>query len=100
MWEVFRIRNLLLTIAFRGTAYHGFQVQPNGLRTVCSTFQDAVEKVLGERLPVKGASRTDAGVHANGFAIGLSCPTAIPCDALVRALNVNLPGAIAVLDCR
>lgn len=67
---------------------------------MCSAFQDAVEKVFGERLPVKGASRTDAGVHANGFAIGLNCPTAIPCDALVRALNVNLPDDISVLDCR
>ena len=93
------MRQLLLTLRYRGTNYHGFQVQKNA-RTVASTVQDAVERVFGARLDVKGCSRTDAGVHANCFALTLRTGSLIPCDALVRAMNVNLPEDIAVTACR
>lgn len=92
-------RHLLLTIQYRGTRYHGFQVQKNAL-SVAQVLQDAVERVFGERLDVKGCSRTDAGVHANRFALTLRTNAAIPGPAVTRALNVNLPDDIAVLDCR
>ena len=65
-------RHLLLTIQYRGTRYHGFQVQKNAL-SVAQVLQDAVERVFGERLDVKGCSRTDAGVHANRFHPRYSC---------------------------
>lgn len=55
--------NFLLTLAYDGTNYCGFQVQPNG-RSVAQTFQDALQAVLGSRPDIKGCSRTDAGVHA------------------------------------
>lgn len=91
-----------MTIAYRGTAYHGWQVQRNAL-AVCTVFQDALERVLGRRYDVKGCSRTDAGVHANGFVLAVRCPEdappAIPCEALQKALNNVLPRDIAVLDC-
>ena len=58
--------NFLLTLAYDGTNYCGFQVQPNG-RSVAAVFQDALEAVLGTRPDIKGCSRTDAGVHALGF---------------------------------
>lgn len=92
-------RHLLLTIQYRGTRYHGFQVQKNAL-SVAQVLQDAVERVFGERLDVKGCSRTDAGVHANRFALTLRTNAAIPGAAVTRALNVNLPEDIAVLGCR
>ena len=57
--------NFLLTLAYDGTNYCGFQVQPNG-RSVAAVFQDALEAVLGTRPDIKGCSRTDAGVHALG----------------------------------
>ena len=53
----------LLWIAYKGTNYGGFQVQPNA-PTVCAAVQDAMQRVLGCRPDVKGCSRTDAGVHA------------------------------------
>lgn len=91
-----------MTIAYRGTAYHGWQVQQNA-RTVCAVFQDALAQVLGRRYDVKGCSRTDAGVHANGFVLSVRCdgeaPPAIPCGALQKALNNLLPRDIAVLSC-
>ena len=92
------MRNIKLTIAYKGTAYHGFQVQKNAL-SVAEVFQNAVEKVFGKRYDIKGCSRTDSGVHARGFVVCLKADTAIPCPNIVRALNVNLPDDIAVLAC-
>ena len=92
-------RNLLLTIRYQGTAYHGFQVQKNAL-TVAQVLQDALEAVLGRREDIKGCSRTDSGVHANMFCVSVRTESAIPCQSLVRALNVKLPCDIAVTDCR
>lgn len=60
------MRNLLLNIGYDGADYHGWQVQKNAV-TVQEVFQNAVEKVFGARLPVKGCSRTDSGVHANCY---------------------------------
>lgn len=96
------MRNIRITIAFRGTAYHGWQVQQNAL-SVCTAFQNGLEQVLGHRYDVKGCSRTDAGVHANAFVLSVLCPEesppAIPCVALQKALNNALPRDMAVLDC-
>ena len=64
------MQNYLLTLAYDGTNYCGFQVQPNG-RSVAQTFQDGLEAVLHSRPDIKGCSRTDAGVHALGFALNL-----------------------------
>ena len=66
------MKRVLLKIGYDGTAYHGWQVQPNGI-TVQSTLQDAIEKMLGKRLAVTGCSRTDAGVHAKEFFCHLDC---------------------------
>lgn len=94
-----RLRNLLLTVQYCGSRYHGFQVQKNAL-AVATVIQDAVETVFKHRLDIKGCSRTDTGVHANRFALSLRTSLPIPCDAVVRAMNVNLPMDIAVLGCR
>ena len=96
------MRNIRITLAYRGTAYHGWQVQQNA-RSVCAAFQDGVEVVLGRRYDVKGCSRTDAGVHAGGFVLSVLCPEedapGIPCGALQKALNNVLPRDMAVLSC-
>ncbi|MEG2073657.1 MAG: tRNA pseudouridine(38-40) synthase TruA [Angelakisella sp.] len=93
------MRNLKLTIAYKGTAYHGFQFQKNAV-SVAEVFQNAVEAAFGKRYDIKGCSRTDTGVHANRFVLSLLCDFAIPCENVLRALNVKLPEDIAVLDCR
>lgn len=93
------MRNLLLTIQYNGTNYHGFQVQRNAL-SVCEVFQDTVEKTLGVRHDVKGCSRTDTGVHAREYCLSMQVESLIPCERLVLALNVNLPDDIAVLSAR
>lgn len=92
-------RQLLLTVQYRGTRYHGYQVQPNGI-TIAQVLQDAIERIFKSRLDIKGCSRTDAGVHANAFRASLRTVSNIPCDAVVRAMNVNLPEDVAVSECQ
>ena len=93
------MRNLLVTMRYDGTAYHGWQVQENAV-TVQQTFQDALETIFGARLPVTGCSRTDAGVHAEMYCCNFRTESSIYCDKLPLALNANLPDDIGVYACR
>lgn len=92
------MRNLLVRMAYDGTAYHGWQVQKNAV-TVQQTLQDAMEKVFEARPDVIGCSRTDAGVHARDFCFNFRTDSKIGCENLVLALNARLPEDIAVLHC-
>lgn len=89
------MRNLLLRLMYDGTAYHGWQVQPNGI-TVQEKVQDAVEQILGKRENVTGCSRTDSGVHANDFCCNIRTENPIDCYRLVAAMNAVLPDDICV----
>lgn len=91
-------RNVKITIKYDGSAYHGWQVQKNA-SSVQETFQNALAKIIGSDIDVKGCSRTDTGVHANMYCIGLKTAHPIPCVRLKAALNNHLPSDIAVLDC-
>ncbi len=93
------MRNLLLTLRFDGSAYHGWQVQENAV-TVQQTLQDAIEAVFGARLPVIGCSRTDAGVHAKMFCVNFRTDSLIPCTRIPYALNAHLPDDVGVYGCR
>lgn len=93
------MRNLLVTIAFDGRAYHGWQIQSNAV-SVQEVFQRALAGVTGEPVDIKGCSRTDTGVHARMFCISVKTGHSIPCERLVAALNRFLPKDIAVLSCR
>ncbi len=92
------MRNLLLTISFDGTAYHGWQVQENAV-TVQQTLQDAIEHILQKRENIVGCSRTDAGVHANMYCCNLRTESTIECSKFTEALNAVLPKDIAVKSC-
>lgn len=92
------MRNLLLTIRFDGTAYHGWQVQENAV-TVQQTLQDAFARICQSRDNVTGCSRTDSGVHANMYCCNIRTENTIECDKLVTAMNAVLPDDIAVINC-
>ena len=92
------MRNLLVTIAYDGTEYHGWQVQPNGI-TVQQAVQDAVEKIIQKRENIVGCSRTDSGVHANNFCFNMRTESPIDSYRFVGAMNAVLPDDIAVKDC-
>ena len=93
------MKRILLKIAYDGTAYHGWQIQPNAV-TVQEVLQNSLEKVLGVKTGVTGCSRTDAGVHAKEFFAHLDCDDPIPDTAFLKGLNSVLPPDIAVTGCR
>lgn len=87
----------VLTIAYKGTSYCGWQVQPNNI-SVQETLQSAIEKAFNTTISLTGCSRTDAGVHAKGFVAAISgeLPN-IPTESLPLAVNPLLPRDISVL---
>lgn len=92
-------RKIKLVIAYDGTDYHGWQIQP-GFRTLQETLCQAATTVLRRSTHVQGASRTDTGVHAQGQ-VGLMATThPIPVEHLALAFNAHLPRDIAVLEAR
>lgn len=93
------MRNLLVTISYDGSAYHGWQIQKNAV-TVQEVFQKAMRKVFCENIDIKGCSRTDSGVHANMYCLSFKTEKNIPCDNIIRALNTYLPKNIAVTSCK
>lgn len=92
------MRNLLLTLSYDGSAYHGWQIQKNAL-TVQEVFQNAVSRVFCEMPDIKGCSRTDSGVHANMYCVSFKTEKEILNENIIRAMNTYLPKDIAVLDC-
>ena len=71
------LRNLLITISYDGSHYHGWQIQKNAL-TVQEVFQDSLFKIISEVPDIKGCSRTDSGVHANMYCISMKTTHPIP----------------------
>ena len=84
-----------LTLAYDGTNFHGWQVQP-GLATVQGTLAAALHQLTGEKVLPQGSGRTDTGVHALGQVASFSLAAPIPPANLLRALNRALPPAIRV----
>lgn len=89
------MRRILLTVAYDGTAYHGWQVQDNG-DTIEGELNKAIERLTGERVCVIGASRTDAGVHGLCNRAVFDTESTIPEDRFADALNTFLPVDIRV----
>lgn len=88
----------ILKIAYKGTNYCGWQVQPHK-PTVQATVQKACEEVFGTEVTLTGCSRTDSGVHARGFVAHVNgdLPN-IPLSSLPIALNTALPEDIAIIE--
>lgn len=92
------MQRLLVTLKYIGTNYVGWQVQQNGL-SVQSAVQDAVERLYGQRVDITGCSRTDSGVHANGYRFCFSPPRETSPYRALAALNFALPPDMGVVDC-
>lgn len=91
------IRNLKLVLAYDGTEFSGWQVQP-GFRTVQDELERAIFEITREQLRVHVCGRTDAGVHALGQVVNFYTKTKIDTAALVKAINAKLPADVAVLS--
>lgn len=90
------MRNLKLIIAYDGTDFAGWQIQP-GAATVQGTLASAIGRLTGEKVLPQGSGRTDAGVHALAQVATLQTEAAIPAPNFVVALNDILPESIRIL---
>ncbi|KJF42700.1 tRNA pseudouridine(38-40) synthase TruA [Draconibacterium sediminis] len=85
-----------LQLSYKGTNYHGWQIQPNAV-SVQEVMEDALSKILREKIEVVGAGRTDTGVHASFFILHFDSENGIPKNLdIVYKLNSFLPSDIAV----
>jgi tRNA pseudouridine38-40 synthase len=91
------MRRIRIHLAYDGTAFHGWQVQP-GLATIQGTLEEILSGIEGVPVQVAGSGRTDAGVHALGQVAAFSIENPIPAANLRRAINRLLPPAIRVLS--
>ncbi len=93
--ELHTTRRILLRVAYDGTNYHGWQVQPNA-KTIEGELNRVLTQLTGEEIQVTGASRTDAGVHALGNVAVFDTVSKIPAEKFSYALNQRLPEDIVI----
>jgi tRNA pseudouridine38-40 synthase len=92
-------QNWKLTLAYDGTDFRGWQVQPGEI-TVQGELQSGLKRITGEAPLPQGSGRTDAGVHALGQVASFTLAAPIPAENLQRALNRTLPPAIRILEAK
>ena len=91
------MKRVKLTVAYDGTNYCGWQVQPNGI-TIESELNKHLSELLKEEIHVIGASRTDAGVHAKGNVAVFDTSARMPAEKISYALNTRLPEDIRIQE--
>ena len=89
------MRRIKLVVSYDGTAYCGWQLQPNGV-TIEEVLNKALSSLLKEDIQVIGASRTDSGVHAMGNVAVFDTESRIPGDKICFALNQRLPDDVRI----
>ena len=88
--------NIKLTIQYDGTAYNGWQVQPNG-DTIEARLKAAIRRITGEDVRLRGCGRTDSGVHALNYVCNFRTDSSVPPERYPYALNTYLPDDIVCL---
>ena len=91
------MKRIKLIVAYEGTAYCGWQIQPNG-ETIEGVLNRVLSELLQEEIKVKGASRTDSGVHSYGNIAIFDTETRMPAGKISYALNQRLPEDIVIQD--
>ena len=91
------MKRVMLIVAYDGTNYHGWQMQPNAV-TIEQILNEKLSELLKEDIQVMGASRTDAGVHAEGNVAVFDTNTSIPGEKISYALNHLLPEDIVIQE--
>ena len=90
------MKRIKLTVAYDGTNYCGWQIQPNGI-TIEEVLNKSLSRLAGEDIRIIGASRTDSGVHARGNVAVFDTETSIPAERIAYALNQKLPEDIVIV---
>ena len=93
------MKRVMLTVAYDGTAYAGWQVQPNGV-TIEEVLNKHLSALLQENIVVIGASRTDSGVHALGNVAVFDTNARMPAEKVSFAMNQRLPEDVKIVDSR
>src|SRR5205814_5265022 len=91
------VRNIKLVLAYDGSEFSGWQVQPDAA-TIQGTLASAIGRITAEKVLPQGSGRTDAGVHALAQVASFTTESPIPAENLVKALNDMLPPSIRVLE--
>jgi len=89
------MRRLRFEVAYDGTDFHGWQVQP-GQATIQAVLEEVIGKLEGQAVQVAGSGRTDAGVHAYAQVAAVSLQNPMPVDNFRRAVNRLLPQSIRI----
>lgn len=90
------MRNISLLVSYDGTAYHGWQCQPNAI-TVQETLQKTIEKITNGPAKLFGGARTDSGVHARGQVVNFYSDSGIDLGSLEKGINSLLPPDIRII---
>ena len=91
------VRNIKLVLAYDGSEFSGWQVQPDAV-SIQGTLASAIGRITGKKVSPQGSGRTDAGVHALAQVASFATESPIPVENLVKALNDIFPPAIRVLE--
>ncbi len=94
--ETLHLTTLAMVVEYEGTRYFGFQRQSNR-PSVQGELEKALRRMTGEEIKIKGASRTDAGVHAKGQVIAFTTRSRYSPEVFLRALNYYLPEDISIV---
>src|SRR5437773_12568499 len=91
------VRNIKLVLAYDGSEFSGWQVQPDAA-TIQGTLASAIGRITAAKVLPQGSGRTDAGVHALAQVASFTTESPIPAANLVTALKHTLPASIRVLE--
>jgi tRNA pseudouridine38-40 synthase len=89
------MRNISLLVSYDGTAYHGWQCQPNAI-TIQETLQKTIERITSRPVKLYGGARTDSGVHARGQVVNFHSDSGIDVKSLEKGINSLLPPDIRI----
>jgi tRNA pseudouridine38-40 synthase len=93
-------RNFLLRLAYDGSGFSGWQRQKGPVRSVQGEVEASLTRIIGEAVEVTGAGRTDAGVHAEAQGASFHSRTILSGEAILEALDRELPPDISCTGCR
>lgn len=94
------MRNIRLDICYDGTRYRGWQRLANADNTIQGKLERTLSRILGETIELTGSGRTDAGTHAAGQVANFHCASQMPCDEILKQLQMYLPEDIGIYSCK
>lgn len=89
------MQRYFITLSYDGTAYHGWQIQPNGI-SIQEVLEQALSTLMRKKIAITGAGRTDAGVHSRMMVAHFDSESLLDCEQLTYKINRLLPRDVSV----